>query len=70
MLTENLCANHGRAQITACTLSEQNGGLLASPIRSKSGLITQLSEADGYFMIDRDCEGLPKGAPVDVYWNL
>lgn len=70
VLTENLGANHGRAQMTACTLSEQNGGLLASPIRSKSGLITQLAEADGYFMIDRDCEGLPKGAPVDVYWNL
>ena len=70
MLTENLGANHGRAQMTACTLSEQDGELLASPIRSKSGLITQLAEADGYFMIDRDCEGLPKGAPVDVYWNL
>lgn len=70
VLTENLGANHGRAQMTACTLTEQDGELLASPIRSKSGLITQLSEADGYFMIDRDCEGLPKGAPVDVYWNL
>ena len=70
VLTENLGANHGRAQINACTLSEEDGTLLAAPIRSKSGLITQLAEADGYLLIDRDCEGLPKGAPVDVYWNL
>ena len=70
VLTENLGANHGRAQINACTLSEADGTLLAAPIRSKSGLITQLAEADGYLLIDRDCEGLPKGAPVDVYWNL
>ncbi|MBQ3263209.1 MAG: molybdopterin molybdotransferase MoeA [Oscillospiraceae bacterium] len=70
VLTENLGANHGRAQINACTLSERDGALSAAPIRSKSGLITQLAEADGYLLIDRDCEGLPKGAPVDVYWNL
>ena len=40
---------------------------MASPIRSKSGLITQLAGADGYFIIERDCEGLPRGAQVHVY---
>ena len=65
-LTENLGANHGRAQVTACRLEREGGKLLARPIRSKSGLITQLAGADGYFMIERDCEGLPKGAAVQV----
>ena len=38
----------------------------ARPIRGKSGLITTLAGADGYFCIDRDCEGLPQGAEIQV----
>lgn len=68
-LSESLNANHGRMQINACELDNENGRLLAVPIRSKSGLITQLAGADGYFIIDRDCEGLGKGAEVKVYWK-
>ena len=66
-LTESLGANHGREQINACHLRREVGKLMAAPIRSKSGLITQLAGADGYFIISRDCEGLPKGAQVHVY---
>ena len=66
-LSESIGANHGRAQISACHLEQRDGLLTAVPIRSKSGLITQLAEADGYFMIGRDCEGLPKDAAVDVF---
>ena len=68
-LSENIGANHGRAQISACRLEEQRGQLTAVPIHSKSGLITQLAGADGYFIISRDCEGLPKDAAVDVFWK-
>ena len=68
-LSENLGANHGRAQINGCRLEKVAGKLIASPIHSKSGLITQLAGADGYLMIDRDCEGLPKAAEVSVFWN-
>ena len=68
-LSESLNANHGRQQINACRLEEANGRLTAHPIRSKSALITQLAGADGYLVIDRDCEGLPKDAEVDVFWN-
>ena len=66
-LTESVAANHGREQLNACRLRRCDGRLLAEPIRSKSGLITLLAGADGYFIIARDCEGLPKGAPVQVY---
>ena len=68
-LSESIGANHGRAQVSACRLEEQSGQLTAVPIHSKSGLITQLAGADGYFIISRDCEGLPKNAAVDVFWK-
>ena len=65
-VTENISANHGRAQYHCCRLQRRDGVLYALPIRAKSGLITTLAGADGYFCIDRDCEGLPRGAEVQV----
>lgn len=65
-LTENISANHGRAQYHCCKLTQADGTVYAHPIRGKSGLITTLAGADGYFCISRDCEGLPKGAEVQV----
>ena len=65
-VTENIGANHGRAQYQCCRLERKDGELFASPIRGKSGLITTLAGADGYFCIDRDCEGLPKFAEIQV----
>lgn len=65
-VTENISANHGRAQYQCCRLERKEGTLYAYPIRGKSGLITTLAGADGYFCIDRDCEGLPKFAEIQV----
>jgi molybdopterin molybdotransferase len=65
-VTESIGANHGRAQYQCCRLERRDGELFASPIRGKSGLITTLAGADGYFCIDRDCEGLPQGAEIQV----
>lgn len=65
-ITENIGANHGRAEAVGCRLFYKDGVLMAEPIRGKSGLITSLAGTDGYFMIDRDCEGLPQGAEVKV----
>ena len=65
-ITESIGANHGRAQYQCCRLESRDGVLYAYPIRGKSGLITTLAGADGYFSIDRDCEGLPKFAEIQV----
>ena len=65
-ITESVSANHGRAQYHCCRLERRDGELYAHPIRGKSGLITTLAGADGYFCIDRDCEGLPKFAEIQV----
>lgn len=66
LLTESVSANHGREQYVCTRLERRDGVLYAHPIRSKSGLITQLAGADGFFSVGRDCEGLPEGARVEV----
>ncbi|MBQ5668836.1 MAG: molybdopterin molybdenumtransferase MoeA, partial [Peptococcaceae bacterium] len=70
VLSESLNANQGRAQYQCCHLVQQDDQVIAYPIRSKSGLITTLAGADGYFSIARDCEGLPKGAQVQVVVSI
>ncbi len=66
-VTENVSANHGRAQVCPCRLRREGDELWAEPIRTKSGLITALADADGYFCVERDREGLMRGAPIRVF---
>ena len=61
-LTCAVPSNHGREELVAVLLTGEE----AEPVANKSGLITALSRADGYFTIPRDVEGLPQGARVDV----
>lgn len=69
-VSENISANQGRAQYQCCRLEEKDGVLIAYPIRGKSGLITTLAGAEGYFCIDRDCEGLSQGAEIQVVVSI
>ena len=61
-LSEHLSSNHGREEIICVRL--ENGK--AIPVRGKSGVISQLANADGYIIIPRDCEGLKEGSSVSV----
>lgn len=65
-LTEPVSANHGRAQYSGVRLRSCEGEWFAEPIRGKSGLITTLASADGYFCIPRDREGAAAGETVRV----
>lgn len=65
-ITENISANDGRAQYGGVRLFRRDGDLWAEPIRGKSGLITTLAGTEGYFCIPRDCEGIPRGAEIQV----
>lgn len=65
-ITENVSANHGRAQYGCVRLFRKDGVLWAEPIRGKSGLITTLAGAEGYFCIPRDCEGILQGAEIQI----
>lgn len=65
-LTEPVSANHGRAQYMGVHLERVGGELFASPIRSKSGLISGFAGSDGFFCVPRDREGYARGESVEV----
>ena len=65
-LSAGVPSNHGRAELVAVSLEQVGDGNVAVPVRGKSGLISQLSMADGYIEIDRNQEGLAAGAEVEV----
>ncbi len=66
-LTESVEANHGRLQFVPVELIHKDNTIFAQPIRNKSGLITVLTKAQGYFIIPQDCEGYAKNTSVTIY---
>lgn len=57
----------GREEYLPVALSQEGDARIASPILSKSGLITGFSKAWGYIIIEKNDEGLRKGQTVQVY---
>ena len=66
LLAQGLPSNHGRAELVPVRLEDREGVRHAVPVRSKSGLISQLGHANGCIEIPRNQEGLAAGAEVDV----
>ncbi len=66
VLSRNLASVQGRDDHVRVKLVRQGERLYAEPILGKSGLIHTMVKADGLIRIDRDSEGLDKGAPVEV----
>jgi len=66
ILSEPISSNHGREEYVLVRLDSESG--LATPIRSKSGLIASMAGIDGYICIARDNEGLAKGTEVIVFY--
>jgi molybdopterin molybdotransferase len=62
-LSRAISSNHGREEVVLVKI--ENG--TATPVPSKSGLISTVSLADGYILIPREQEGLPTGARVQAY---
>jgi len=65
-LLSNVAASPGKTTCCPAKLHRKGGEYAAEPIFGKSGLITTLTEADGYFVIERDREGLQAGSAVLV----
>ena len=61
-LSEHVSSNHGREEFICVKLN----GKTAVPVYGKSGVISQLSRADGYLRIDRDAEGIAAGTEVTI----
>lgn len=71
LLDRNINSAAGRLDLVRVRLEEQeNGPLLAVPVLGKSGSISTLSRAHGYFLIDEASQGLNKGATVQVHLLL
>lgn len=62
----NYPSNHGREEYLSVSLEEEEGLLVASPVFGKSGMISLMTNADGYVHVRRESEGLNKGQKVHV----
>jgi len=65
-LTHNIAASPGKLTCCLCKLTWVNDCYEAEPVLYKSGLITSLTVADGYFLIEKDIEGFVAGQIVLV----
>ncbi len=65
-LTVNLGSSPGKMTCWPVRIENNGDRYFAEPIFGKSGLITTLVEADGYFIVNRNDEGLDKGREVLV----
>ncbi len=67
LLDRNINSAAGRLDLVRVQLQEQENGLpLAVPVLGKSGSISTLSRAHGYFFIDEASQGLNKDTKVQV----
>jgi molybdopterin molybdotransferase len=67
VLERNINSAAGRLDLVRVQIKEKNGTLLAKPVLGKSGSISTLSRAHGYFRIDESLQGLAKDSVVNVH---
>ena len=65
-IASNVAGAPGKATCLLVELSEEGDGYKASPIYGKSGLMTTLTRAHGYTMIETNKEGLKEGERIRV----
>jgi molybdopterin molybdotransferase len=66
-ISRNAPSAPGKLTCWPCRLEWSDSGYTAEPIFGKSGLITTLTQADGYFAVERRKEGLISGQTVMVH---
>ena len=66
LLSRNISSAQGRIDYMRVRLIEKNGVKWAEPVLGKSGLISNLTKADGLIEIGINTEGLDKGSKVWV----
>ncbi len=62
-ILRNISSNHGREEILCVKLTDEG----AMPLYGKSGVISLLSESDGYIIIGRNCEGMKADEETEVF---
>ncbi len=66
-LMRNINSAAGRLDLVRVQLVHENGKPCAYPVLGRSGAISTMSRANGYFLIDEDSQGALGGDPVEVY---
>ncbi len=64
VLAVNIPSNHGREEFLCVKQTENNEVV---PVHTKSGVISVLSEAEGFIIISRNAEGMFKETAVEIY---
>ncbi len=67
ILMRNINSAAGRRDIVRVRLTPANDTWQAFPVLGKSGAISSLSRAHGYFIIDEDTQGLQEGQVIEAY---
>ena len=63
----NLAASPGKTTCQPVALRSDGNRFIAEPVFGKSGMISTLTRADGYIIVDMNTEGLAKDEPVLVH---
>ena len=66
-ISSNVASSPGKLTCWPVALAWTGSEYRAEPVFGKSGLITTLTAADGYFIVNRDKEGLQSGQTVLVH---
>ncbi len=66
--TTNLPSSAGRLTVQPVKLSTEEDIVYATPLFYKSGLVSVLAEADGYFLIEPNQEGVYKNQRIKVFY--
>ncbi len=68
ILSRSINSAAGRLDIIRVRLEPaSHGGYRAQPVLGRSGAISTLSSAHGYFIINEEVQGLQEGSPVEVF---
>ena len=66
-LTRNINSAAGRLDLVRVQLRNGDNGPVADPVLGRSGAISTLAKAHGYFLIDEDSQGVTQGSNVEVF---
>ncbi len=67
VLKRNINSAAGRLDVIRVRLSSDDHGYHAYPVLGRSGAISSLSRAHGYFVIDEDTQGIQEENLIEVY---
>jgi molybdopterin molybdotransferase len=66
-LARNINSAAGRLDLVRVQLQDSEQGPVADPVLGRSGAISTLARAHGYFFIDEDSQGVTQGSTIEVF---